>query len=174
MTGGPGKEHGPNKPPPATRVQERSKWDATCLTTSQNPPCWHPPWLSNMCTPWKDPESEWLAGDNPETNPITIKPETVNHVSQQFSWVSLPYCFLPRGPFPIKSLTLSAHVSPWTIHFQVLNKRPLLGPGRGLASCNTSVCIPPLHIVKYSMLFRATYAILSKNLHLSSNTPNFL
>ena len=31
----------------------------------------------------------------------------------------------------IKSLALSAHVSPRTIHFQVLDKRPVLGPGRG-------------------------------------------
>ena len=28
-------------------------------------------------------------------------------------------------PFPIKSLALSAHVSPRTIHFQVLDKSPL-------------------------------------------------
>ena len=28
-------------------------------------------------------------------------------------------------PFPIKSLALSAPVSPWTIHFRVLDKSPL-------------------------------------------------
>ena len=32
--------------------------------------------------------------------------------------------------------TLSAHVSPWTIHFRVLDKSPVLGPGRGPSSCN--------------------------------------
>ena len=37
MTGGPGKEHGTNKQPPTRRVQQRSKGDTTCLTTSQNP-----------------------------------------------------------------------------------------------------------------------------------------
>jgi len=42
MTGGPGKEHGANKPPPNGRVWERLKGDTTCLTTSQNPPLWHP------------------------------------------------------------------------------------------------------------------------------------
>ena len=54
---------------------------------------------------------------NPEINPITIKPETVSHVAEQFSWVPLPCCSPPRCPFTIKSLALSAHVSPQTIHF---------------------------------------------------------
>ena len=52
------------------------------------------------------------------------------------SWVSLPYCSPPGCPFPIKSLALSAHVSPRTIHFRVLDKSPVSGPGRGLPSCN--------------------------------------
>ena len=75
MTGGSGKEHGTNKPPPTGRVQERSKGDTTCPTTSQNPPLWHPSWLNKVCTTRKDSESEWLAKDNQATNPITIKPE---------------------------------------------------------------------------------------------------
>ena len=117
-TGGPGKEHGTNKPPPTGRVQERSKWDTTCLTTSQNSPIWHPSWLNKACTTRKDSESEWLANNNPETNPITIKPETASHMAELFSWVPSPYCSPPRFPFPIKSLALSAHVSPLTIHFR--------------------------------------------------------
>ena len=67
---------------------------------------------------------------------ISIKPETASHTAEQFSWVPLPYCSPPGCPFPIKSLALSAHVSPRTIHFQVLDKSPVLGPGRGLPSCN--------------------------------------
>ena len=94
-TGGPGKEQGTNKPPPTRRAQERSKGDTTCPTTSQNPSLWHPSWLSKTCTTRKDSESEWLAKDNPETNPITIKPETASHAAEQ-SWVPLPYCS-PRG-----------------------------------------------------------------------------
>ena len=83
-TGGPEKEHGTNKPPPTGRVQETSKGDARCPSTSQNPPLWHPSWLSNACTTTrKDPESEGLAKDNPETNPLTIKPETASHVAEQ-------------------------------------------------------------------------------------------
>ena len=76
-----------------------------------------------------------------KTNPITIKPEAANHVAELFSWVPLPYCFPPRCPFPIKSLALSAHVSPRTIHFQVLDKSPVSGPGRGLPFCNIYIKI---------------------------------
>ena len=107
-----------------------------CPITSQNPSGWHPFWLSNAWATRKDFESECLAKDNPETNPITIKPETASHMAEQFSWVPLPCCSPPGGPFPIKSLALSAHVSPWTIHFRVLDKSPVSGPGRGPSSCN--------------------------------------
>ena len=135
MTGGPAKEHKTNKPPPTGRVRERSKGDTTCPTTSQNPSLWHPSWLNKACTR-KDSESEQLAKDNRETNPITIKPETASHVAELFSWVPLPYCSPPRCRFPIKSLALSAHASPRTIHFRVLDKSPVSGPGRGPPSCN--------------------------------------
>ena len=138
MTGDPGKEYGTNKPPPTGRVQERSKGDTTCPSTSQNSSCQHPSWLSDACATRKDSELERLAKDHPETNPITIKSETVSHAAEQFSWVPLPYCSPPGCPFPIKSLALSAHVSPRTIHFQVLDKSPVSGPGKGPPSCNNS------------------------------------
>ena len=77
-----------------------------------------------------------MAKDHLETNPITIKPETLSHATEQFSWVPLPYSSPPRCPFPIKSLALSAHVSPQTIHVRVLDKSPVSGPGRGPLSCN--------------------------------------
>jgi len=128
MTGGPGKEQGTNKPPPTRRVQKRSKGDTTCSTTSQNPSLWYPSWLNKACTTRKDSESKWLAKDNLETNPITI---------ELFSWDPLPSCSLPGRPFPVKSLALSAHVSPRIIHFRVLDKSPISGPGRGPPSCNT-------------------------------------
>ena len=136
MTGGPSKEHGTNKAPPTGRVRERSKGDTTCLTTSQNRSLWHPSWLNKVYTTRKDSESEWLAQDNPETNPITIKPETASHVTQLFFWVPFPNCSPSRCPLPIKSLTLSADVFPQTIHFRVLDKSPVLGPGRGLPPGN--------------------------------------
>ena len=68
-------------------------------------------WLNKACTTRKNSESERLAKDNPETNPITIKLETASHAAEQFSWVPLPYCSPPRCPFPIKSLSWSARVS---------------------------------------------------------------
>ena len=120
-----------------------SKGDTTHPTTSQNPSVWHPSWLNKACTTRKDSEPEWLAKDNPETNPITIKPETVSHVAEQFSWVPLPYCSPAGCPFPVKSLSLSAHVSFWTIHFKVLDKKPVLCPGTGPPSRNktrTAIC----------------------------------
>ena len=95
-TGGPAKGHGANKLPPTRRVQERSKGDSTCPTTSQNPSLWHPSWLSDVCTTRKDSESEWLAKDNPETNPLTIKPKTGRAVllgsltPLLSAWVPLP------------------------------------------------------------------------------------
>ena len=92
--GGPGKEHRTNKPSPTGRV----------LTSI------HLGWAM-WCATRKDSESKWLAKDNPETNPINIKPETASHVAEQFSWVPL-LCCSPLGcPLPIKSLDLSAHVS---------------------------------------------------------------
>ena len=139
MTGGPAKEHRTNKPLPNGRVQERSKGDTTGLTTSQNPSVWHPSWLNKVCSTRKDSESEWLSKDNPEMNPITIKPETSSHVAELFSWVPLPYCSPPRCPFPIKSLALSAHVSLQTILSPVLDKSPVSSPGRGPPSCNKTV-----------------------------------
>ena len=50
----------------------------------------------------------------------------------QSSSPGFPYLLLSiRVPFPKKSLALSADVSPQTIHFQVLDKSPVSGPGRG-------------------------------------------
>ena len=145
IIGGSGKEHRTNKPPLTGRVQERSKGDTTCPTTSQNPSLWYPSWLNKAGTTRKYSESEWLAKDNPETNPMTIKPDTASHVAEQFSWVLLSYCSPPRCPFPIKSLALSALVSPQTIHFWVLAKSPVSGPGRGPLSCNKNSGVGSLY-----------------------------
>ena len=41
--------------------------------------------------------------NNPETNPITIKPETASCMAEQSSWVSSPCWSLPRCPFTIIS-----------------------------------------------------------------------
>ena len=91
-----------------------------CPSNSQNPSQWHPSWLSNVYATRKDHESELLAKDNPETNPITIKPKIASHIAEQFSWIPLTYRSPPQCPFPIKTLALSAGVSPQKILLQVL------------------------------------------------------
>ena len=143
MTGGPGKEHRTNKPPPTRRVQERSKGDTTCPTTSQNPSLWHPFGWTKRAPPGRTlTQNDWLKMTW-KLIPWSWNPR-LQAMWQQSSWVPLPYCFLPRGPFQIKSLALSAHVSPWTIHFQVLDKSPVSSPGRGPPSCSNSTYISSL------------------------------
>ena len=126
-SGGPDNENRTNKPPSTGIVQKMSNGDTKCPTTSQNPPHWHPFWLSNTRTTRRDPESEWLARGKPETNPVTMKAKTVSHAAQQSSWIPWPSCS-PSCPFPVMPLALSACVSPQAIHFWVLIRRPLSGP----------------------------------------------
>lgn len=73
--------------------------------------------------------------DNPETNPIPIKPETVSHAHGGAVLLGpSPCCPTPGSPFPIKPLALSARVCPQTWHFGVVDK----SPHSGAPSCNTS------------------------------------
>ena len=36
--------------------------------------------------------------DNPERDPITVKPETASHVAEQSAWVPLPHRSHPGAP----------------------------------------------------------------------------
>ena len=127
MTGGPGKEQGTNKPAPARRVQQRSKGDTTGPTTFQNPP-WQPFGWTRRAPPGRTlSQNDWLM----TTNPITIKPVTASQVAELFSWVPFPSCSPPGCPFPVKSLALSARVSPRTTHFRVLETEPSFWPWKG-------------------------------------------
>ena len=134
-TGGSGKEHGTiitsYHQPKEFRKCQKERGDACpyILPTSQNP-CWNPSWLSNENVTRKDLESEWLARDNMETNSITIKPQTVSHVAEQFSRVPLLCCCLPGHPFPTRSLGLSACTSSLTSYFQVFDNSRLSDAGR--------------------------------------------
>ena len=137
MTGDPDKEYRKNKPPPTWRVRERSKRDTACLSTFPESLLLTST-LAEQCM--RHQERLWIRmiGQRPPGKyPITIKTKTASHAAEQFSWVPLLYCFPPRCPFSIKYLAFSAHVSPHTIHFQVLDKSPVLGPGRGPPSCNS-------------------------------------
>ena len=130
MTGDLDKEYGTNKPPPTGRVRERSKGDTACPSTSQKPSRYHPTWLSNACATRKDSELEWLAKDHPESNPITIKPETASHTAEWFSWVPLPYF-------------VSTCVSSDNLFLSV-RKEPSFGPWKGSPFPATKVLSPIL------------------------------
>ena len=67
--------------------------------TSQNPLQWNPSWLSDTYATRKNPESEWLARDSLETNPITIKPKTEPH-GRPVLLGSLTILLSTRGPLP--------------------------------------------------------------------------
>ena len=144
-TGGPAKEHGTNKPPPTGRVQERSKGDTTCLTTSQNPCLWHPSWLNKACTTRKDSESEWLAKDNPETNLITIKD---CEPRRAVLLGSLTLLLSPRVPFPNKiSCFVSTCVS-LDNSFLSVRQEPSIRPWKGSplpATISFRILNAPLH-----------------------------
>ena len=81
------------------------------LPTSQDALCWNPSRLSDACAPKKDPNSECLARDKPEMNPMTIKPESASHVTEWFSPFPSPSCPPPRQPFPMKPLAWTALLS---------------------------------------------------------------
>ena len=93
------------------------------------PSRWHPSWLSNACP----------TGDSLETDPITTKPEAAEPHGRAVLLGSHTLLLSAWRPFPVKSLALSACVSPRTIHFQVVDKSPCSSPGRGSPSCNRCV-----------------------------------
>ena len=98
---------------------------------TQVPPSWTSLPSPSMSDPSRLVQSPCLTSLRHKTNPLCL-----SILWEQFSWVPWPYFFLPGHPFPIKYLALSAHVSCQTIHFRVLDKSPVSGPGRGPPSCN--------------------------------------
>lgn len=53
--------------------KEKGDYSVYALSHSQNSSCWKLSWLRDWCATKKDPASR----ENPETNPITIKPRPV-------------------------------------------------------------------------------------------------
>ena len=98
---------------------------ACVLPVSQNPSYWNPSWLNDVCAT-KDSESEWLTRKSLKTHSIPVKPKTVSHAAEQFSWVPLPCCALPRCPFPTVSCSVSTCVSSDN-SFLSARKEPSLG-----------------------------------------------
>ena len=132
------KEHGTatkDKPGVLERGQ-REGGDASIqyvLPTSQNPLRWNPSWLREACTTRKDPEwdqtwakqADW---PDPETNPITIKPDTLN--MWQSSSPGLPY--LPAGvPLPNKVFCCVYTCVSSDNSFLSVRQKPTLRPWNG-------------------------------------------
>ena len=90
MTGGPGKEHRTNKPPPTRRVQGSPESDATCPTISQNPSLWHPFGWTKRAPPGRTlTQNDWLK--------TTQKPiPSPSNPRLQATWQSSP----PGFPYP--------------------------------------------------------------------------
>ena len=138
-----GKEHGINKPPLTRWIWEGSKGDTTCPTISQNLSHWHPSWLSNACSTRE--EGPWIrkiGQRQPGNWSHRHKTSDFKKEGRAVLLGSVNLLLSGRRPFPIKSLALSACVSPQIIHFWVLDKSPLLGPGRGPLSFNKGICFP--------------------------------
>ena len=109
-------------------------------------------WVCQQEGPWaraSTGQPRGLAKDNPETNPYSHKTWDCQPRGRAVLLGSLNLMLSATVPFPIKSLALSAHVSPWTIHFWVLDKSLFSGPGRGLPFCNTITSLQTLF--KFSM-----------------------
>ena len=126
--------------PPKTKQENLGEAKRGRCPTFQSPSCWNPPWLeihapSGRTLRQTMGQERWLARDKLETNSIIRTWDCEPH-GRVVLLSSLTPCSPPRRPFPIESLAFSAHVSPQTIHFQVLDKGPHLGPGRGPLSSN--------------------------------------
>ena len=163
MTGGPGKEQGTNKPPSTGRVQERWKGDTICPTTSQNPFHWHPSWLNKACTTRKDSESEWLAKDNLETSPITIKPKTVQATWQSRS-PGFPYpTALPPGALSQENLLLCHTCVSSDNSFLSVRQEPSFIPWKGSAFLQQAY-FSPVSLFAWQSLIKPFFSTSLKTL----------
>ena len=124
---GPGKEHGTNKPPATGRIWERSKGETMCPTTSQNPSHWNPSWLRTVCATRINCESEWLARNNRETNPIIIKQQC----NKAVLLVSLILLLSTWVPLPNKASCFVSTCVSLDNSFLSLRQETTLGPWKG-------------------------------------------
>ena len=70
---------------------------------------------------------------------MTIKPETVRHVAEQFSPFPSPSCPPPRQPFPIKPLAWTALLSS-NNSFPSVKQEPTLKPWKGSPFLHQNQC----------------------------------
>ena len=84
--------------------KEKEDYTLHALSNSQTSSCWKPCWLRDWRATKKDPAFR----ENPETNPITIKPRPGNHATVPSSWVPYLPALFP-GALP-NSFSLCHHV----------------------------------------------------------------
>ena len=153
MTGGPGKEYGTNEPPPS-RIQELGRVKRRHNVSYQLPRILlagiHLGWAMRTPPRRKDPELEWPARDNLKTHPIMIKLKT-EPSGRAVLLSSLTLLVPARVPLPKKVSFLLVCVSPQTIHFWVLDKSPLSGPGRGPPFCNVRKVITMVKLINITI-----------------------
>ena len=104
------------------------------LPTSQNPPRWNPSWLSNAWGMRKNSQSEWLARENPETKPITIKSETAVLLGSRT-------LLLSTSTLPNKVSCFVSTVSPWTTNFFFFFNLRIIALQNFVGFCQTSTWI---------------------------------
>ena len=105
-------------------VQESSKIDTTCPTTSQYPHLWHPSWLKRCAPPGRTLESEWLAKNNLETNLILIKPKT----ARPLLLGSVTLLLYTRAPLPDKISCFAITCVFLNNSFPSVRQEPTFGP----------------------------------------------
>ena len=114
------KEGGYDQPPRAPLVRIHSGWEM-CMSSQRT--------LSQTTG-----QARWLARGNLETNPFTIKPETVSHMAEQFSWVPFSCCSLSKCPFSNSLFFVSTCIS-WDNSLLSVRKESTLRPWKGPPSC---------------------------------------
>ena len=99
-----------------------------CLTTSQNPSCWHPSWLSKVCTTRKDTGVR-MTGHHQKTQEFEPCGRAV------LGSLTLPLS--ARVPFPNKSSCFVSSCVSSDSSFPSARQEPTFRLGRGPPSCNT-------------------------------------
>ena len=114
----------------------------------------HLGWM--ICTP---PGRTLSQNDWPETT-LKLTPSPQNPILSAMwksSSLGFPHPAALGNPFPMKSLTLSTHVSPQTIHFWVLGKNPLSGPERDPPFSNSFLALSCKHCFCFCFFLTFVY-----------------
>ena len=138
MTGDPGKEHRTNKPPPTTRVQERSKGDTMRPITSQKPSHWHLSWLSNVCTTRKDSAQNGWPKTTRKLIPSRSNPRLRARAGRAALLGSLTLLLSSWQPLPDK-ISCFVCTCVTSDSFPSVKQECTFGPGRGPPFCNSWV-----------------------------------